>query len=184
MAFMDISPIINVVKAATPPPHQAQPSVAETMKPVPDTDIQAPVPPPAKGAQPGLGERFDHYDTEHPRTEHAKTAPGPAESKAQQVIPEDAPTREVQAAIVRAQVEKADRADRAGKSDKTAKAAQAAQARQVESEDKEKAKVDAELLGNDTGLPQPSVEPVHLDLPFLKPLGMPPPLGRSIDARI
>lgn len=181
MALMDMSPIINVVKAAIPPPQQAQPSVAEAMKPVPETEIQAPVPPPAKGAKPGLGERFDHYDTERRKTEHAKTAPAPAESKAQQVIPDDAPTREVQAAIVRAQVEKADRAERAGKADKTAKATQAALA---ESDDTEKAGIDAELLGTGTGLPQPSVEPLHQDLPFLKPLGMPPPLGRSIDARI
>lgn len=155
MAFMDMGPITTVVKSAIPPPPQAQPSVAEAMKPVPETEIQAPVPPPAKGAQPGLGEHLDLYDT----GKHSVPAQ-PAESKAQQVIPDDAPTREVQAEIVRAKVEKAEKAE------------------------KEKAASEAHLLGKDTGLPQPSVEPVHLDLPFLKPLGRPAPLGQAIDERV
>lgn len=164
MAIMDMGPINTVVKSAQPPPPQAQPSVAEAMKPVPETEIQAPVPPPAKGAQPGLGEHLDLYDNAKPHVP-AQTA----ESKAGQVIPDHAPTREVQAEIVRT------KADRAEKSDKAGKAAQA---------EKAKAASEAELLGHDTGLPQPSVEPVHLDLPFLKPLGQRAPLGQSIDERI
>ncbi len=155
MAFMDMGPIATVVKSALPPPPQAQPSVAEAMKPVPETEIQAPVPPPAKGAQPGLGERLDLYDTEkHP-------APAqPAESKAQQVIPNDAPTREVQAQIL------------------------AAEAEATAQEEEDKAASEAQLLGKDTGLPQPSVNPVHPDLPFLKPLGRSAPLGQAIDERV
>jgi hypothetical protein len=148
MAFMDMGPITTVVKSAIPPPPHAQPSVAEAMKPVPETEIQAPVPPPAKGAHPGLGEHLDLYD---------------------------APTREVQAEIVRANVEKNDKSERAVASDNAEKAAQ---------EEGEKAAGEAHLLGNGTGLPQPSVEPVHPDLPFLKPLGRAAPLGQAIDERV
>ena len=40
-----------------------------------------------------------------------------------------------------------------------------------------------ELLGDRTGLPQPGTDPIHPDLPFLKPLGE-DYLGHSIDARV
>jgi hypothetical protein len=181
MAYMDMGPITTVVKSALPPPPQAQPSVAETMKPVPETEIQAPVPPPAKGAQPGLGEHLDLYDTEKPPipAQPTESKAQPAESKAQKVIPDDAPTREVQAEIVRAA--KSDKSDKSAKAAQTAKAAQAEQAEQTE---KDKAASEADLLGNGTGLPQPTIEPVHLDLPFLKPLGRLAPLGQAIDERV
>jgi hypothetical protein len=40
-----------------------------------------------------------------------------------------------------------------------------------------------ELLGDSTGLPQPTTDPIHLDLPFLKPLSE-DYLGHSVDARV
>jgi hypothetical protein len=160
--MLDLGPIANIVKAAQPPPPQAQPSVAEAMKPVPETEIQTPVPPPpAKGGEPGLGEHFDAYDTEMTRT-----AAQPKEAKALQVIPDDAPTREVQAQLSNAK---------------------ASEAKEAEAK-KEKERAKLELLGKGTGLPQPSTDPLHLELPFLKPLGQLPPaqssLGQAIDARI
>ena len=97
------------------------------------------------------------------------------------MIPDNATTREVQAEIVRAKLEKSEKSDRATRADKAEKADKSGKATQAE---KDKAASEAELLGNDTGLPQPSVEPVHLDLPFLKPLGQRAPLGQSIDERI
>lgn len=155
MAYMDLGPIATVVKSATPPPPQAQPSVAEAMKPVPETEIQAPVPPPAKGAHPGLGEHLDLYDTEKP-----PVPAHPAERQAHQVTPDDAPTREVQAQIL------------------------AAEAEAEAQEEEDKVASEAQLLGKDTGLPQPSVKPVHPDIPFLKPLGRSAPLGQAIDERV
>lgn len=143
--MLDLGPITNLVKSVQPPP-QAQPSVAEAMKPVPDTEIHTPVPPPpAKGGEPGLGEHLDFYDTETQRPESQTK-----ETETQPVIPDDASTFQVQAQLF------------------------------------ERAKLD--LLGKGTGLPQPTTDPMHLDLPFLKPLGQSPPgqppLGQSIDARI
>jgi hypothetical protein len=40
-----------------------------------------------------------------------------------------------------------------------------------------------ELLGDKTGLPQPTTDPIHLELPFLKPLGA-DYLGHTIDSRV
>ena len=150
---MDLSPIVNTIKQATPPPPQAQPSVSEAMKPVPETEIQTPAPPlPTKGGEPGLGEHLDLYDTE------ASQTPMPSkEAKADAAIPDNAPTRDVQAELARAKEVK---------------------------DEKEKARLaKQELLGKDTGLPMPTTDPVHLELPFLKPLGK-QPLGNAIDARI
>lgn len=59
-----------------------------------------------------------------------------------------------------------------------------AEAEQAAREEKDDAADESHLLGNGTGLPQPSVEPAHADLPFLKPLGQPAPLGQAIDERI
>lgn len=149
--MLDLGPITNALKSLQAPPPQAQPSVAEEMKPVPETEIQAPVPPPPKSAEPGLGEHFDIYDNQA-----AQPLPPTKEAKAKEVLPEHAPTKEVQEEITRAK-------------DTEPK--------------KEKPKPKLDLLGNGTGLPQPTTEPVHIDMPFLKPLGK-KPLGQSIDARI
>jgi hypothetical protein len=148
--MLDLSPIANAVKSVQPLPPQAQPSVVEEMKPVPETEIQSPVAPPPKGGEPGLGEHLDLYDNQ------AAQAPPTKEAKATQVIPDDAPIPSVQAEIARAKEAEAK---------------------------KEKLKAKVELLGKDTGLPQPTTDPAHPDLPFLKPLGK-QPLGASIDARI
>jgi hypothetical protein len=155
--MMDLSPIANTVKQGSPPPPQAQPSASEVLKAVPETEIQAPVPPlPAKGGEPGLGEHLDLYDTEA-----AQSPPPPTkEDKADKVLPDDKPTRDVQAEITRARVSKAEK-EKADKLDREAEK----QAR-------------LELLGKDTGLPMPTTDPIHQDLPFLKPL------GQSIDTRV
>ena len=163
--MLDLGPIANAVKTVQPPPPQAQPSVAEAMKPVPETEIQTPVPPPpAKGGEPGLGEHFDSYDTETMRA--AAQSRESKESRAEKVLPDDGPTREVLAQLSNAR---------------------AADAKEAEAK-KEKERAKLELLGKDTGLPQPTTEPLHLELPFLKPLGPLPPaqssLGQAIDARI
>jgi hypothetical protein len=141
--MLELGPIANVLKTAQPPV-QAQASASEAMKAVPDTEIQAPVPPPpAKGGEPGMGEHLDFYDTEMAR--HAAQA--------------------------EAQVSSAKTAD----------------AKDTEAKkEKERAKLD--LLGKGTGLPQPTTEPMQVELPFLRPLGQAPPaqssLGQSIDALI
>ncbi|GEM_PF-2400555 len=160
--MLDLSSIANAIKSVQSQPPQAQPSVAEATKPVPGTEIQAPVPPAAKGGDPGLGEHLDMYDTEKSRL-----ASLPKEAKAAKLVPDDAPTREVQAEMLRSS---------------QAEDAKVANAKEAEAErEKEKAKL--QLLGKGTGLPQPSTDPVHQDLPFLKPLGG-QPLGQSIDARV
>ncbi|MDB5105704.1 MAG: hypothetical protein JWP91_3393 [Fibrobacteres bacterium] len=148
--MLDLTPIANAIRTVQPQP-QALPSVTEDMKPVPGTEIQAPVPPPAKGSEPGLGEHFDVYDTQVP-----PNPPATKETKAKEAIPDNAPTPEVQQEISRARESEAK---------------------------KEKAKAKPELLGRGTGLPQPTTEPLHLEMPFLKPLGK-QPLGRSIDSTI
>jgi hypothetical protein len=48
--------------------------------------------------------------------------------------------------------------------------------------EEEARKKSEELLGKGTGLPQPTTDPPHLELPFLKPLGH--LLGRSVDATV
>lgn len=87
--MMDLSPIANAVKQATPPPPQAMPSVAEETKAVPDTETrQAVAPPvPGKGSEPGLGEKLDLYDNRPPvpqapsKTEKQKRDEAQAELK-------------------------------------------------------------------------------------------------------
>lgn len=128
--MMDLSPIANAAKAASPPPPQALPSVAEETKAVPETVTNKAVPPPVpgKGSEPGLGERVDIYDS-------------------QPALPP---------APVKSEKKKSDEA-------------------------KEEMRK-SELLGHETGLPQPTTNPPHPELPFLKPLGR--LLGQSIDATV
>ena len=75
--MMDLSPIANAAKSVTPPPPQAQPSVAEETKAVPETETNSAVPPPVpgKGSEPGLGEKLDLYDNQ------AANQPPPAKSE-------------------------------------------------------------------------------------------------------
>ena len=132
--MLDIGHIANAIKSAQPPPLQAQPSIPDEMKPVPQAETENAVPPPAKGGDPGLGEHLDLYDTEagqNPVVKDPRVSADAAESPA---TPETAQPK-------------------------------------------------LELLGDKTGLPQPSTEPIHPELPFLKPLGG-DYLGHSLDARI
>jgi hypothetical protein len=63
--MLDLSPIANAVKSVQSPAPQAQPAIAEEMRPVPETETPQAVPPPAS-AEPGLGEHLDLYDTQIP----------------------------------------------------------------------------------------------------------------------
>ncbi|MDQ3000066.1 MAG: hypothetical protein M3Y08_02215 [Fibrobacterota bacterium] len=67
--MLDFGPIANVVKSMQGPLPQAQPSVVEETKPVPESETQHAVPPlPQKGGgEAGLGEHLDLYDTETPQ---------------------------------------------------------------------------------------------------------------------
>lgn len=64
--MMDLSPIASATKSVTPLPPQAQPSVAEETKAVPETETTHAVAPPVpgKGSEPGLGQKLDLYDTQ------------------------------------------------------------------------------------------------------------------------
>ncbi len=162
--MLDLSPIANAIKSVQAPPPQAQPSVTEEMKPVPQAEIENAVPPlPAKGGEPGLGEHLDLYDTQGGRNLPVVKDPRVSASAAETAASPDAAGEA-----------------RAGAASTTEANADAAKA---DAAKKEKARPKTELLGNKTGLPQPTTDPIHLDLPFLKPLGA-DHLGKSVDARI
>ncbi|HKP95670.1 MAG TPA: hypothetical protein VJ385_07925 [Fibrobacteria bacterium] len=155
--MMDLSPIANAVKSVQAPPPQAQPSVVEEMKPVPQTETVDAVPPlPAKGGEPGLGEHLDLYDTEVP---YPSAAPKETKPKVAAPDPEDVSHRNAPPAELSPNGTKA------------------------EAPKREKPRVKTELLGDKTDLPPPPPHTVDAEFPFLKPLGG-IPLGKSIDARI
>jgi hypothetical protein len=167
--MLDLSPIANAIKLVQAPPPQAQPSAAEEMKPVPQAEIEHAVPAlPAKGGEPGLGRHLDLYDTEvarnfPPQKEAKPEAPSPQaepQAAAHQASPKQAPPAEL--------------TPDQPKADAPKKEKPAARIR---------SRTRSRLLGYKTGLPQPTTDPIHLDLPFLKPLGG-KALGQSIDARI
>ncbi|MDB5050347.1 MAG: hypothetical protein JWO30_3418 [Fibrobacteres bacterium] len=163
--MMDLSPIANAIKSVQAPPPQAQPSIAEEMKPVPQAEIDHAVPAlPAKGGEPGLGKHLDLYDTEvarnfPPQSEAKPETASPhvaSQLAAHNVSPKQAPPAELTPDQPKADAPK---------------------------KEKRAVRTRSKLLGYKTGLPQPTTDPIHLDLPFLKPLGG-KALGRSIDARI
>lgn len=161
--MLDLSPIANAIKSVQAPPPAAMPQAAEEMKPVPQAEIEHAVPPlPAKGGEPGLGEHLDLYDTQAgrkqipPASREASVAKDAAAQTGSSDTPQD-PTAAPAAEIpdpVKEEVAKL-----------------------------EKAKTKLELLGNKTGLPQPTTDPPPAELPFLTPLGG-KVLGQAIDARI
>ena len=67
--MLDFGPIANAVKSVQGPLPQAQPSVVEETKPVPESEIRHAVPPlpPKGGGEAGLGENLDFYDIETPQ---------------------------------------------------------------------------------------------------------------------
>jgi hypothetical protein len=62
--MMDLSPIANAIRQVQSQPPQAQPTVAEELKPVPQAETEVAVPAPSKGGGTGLGEKLDLYDEE------------------------------------------------------------------------------------------------------------------------